>query len=179
MKSEFLRSLIGIEGFDPGYLVAAVVALLLIVIVLVVLLIVANSKIKKQGRRIDALCSGKQADSLENEIKNIIEENQYLMTEVSQHKAYIKTIFKRLKLCYQKFALVKYDALDQMGGQLSFVLAFLDEDNNGFLLNSVHSATMNYIYTKNIVEGEAEVELGAEEAEALDRAMSVKIPQTK
>ena len=32
---------------------------------------------------------------------------------------------------------------------------------------------MNYIYTKNIIEGEAEVELGTEEAEALDKALDI------
>ena len=148
MESNLLKSIINLGSFDPGYLVIAVLVLCIMVIVLLVLLILNAKKTKKMEKRIEALCSGKQADSLEGEIRKIIEENQYLMTEVSQHKAYIKTIFKRLKLAYQKFALVKYDALDQMGGQLSFVIAFLDEDNNGFLLNSVHSASMNYIYSK-------------------------------
>ncbi|MCR4619016.1 MAG: DUF4446 family protein [Lachnospiraceae bacterium] len=177
MESNLLKSILGLSGFDPGYLVIAVAVLLVLVIVLLIVSIAGASKNKKLSRRIDALCAGKNAESLELEINKILEENKYLMSEVSEHKAYIKTIFKRLKMAYQKFALVKYDALDQMGGQLSFVLAFLDENNNGFLLNSVHSATMNYIYSKNVVEGEVEVELGAEEAEALEKAMSVKIPK--
>ena len=177
MESNILKNVLGLGAFDPGYLVIAVAVLLILVIVLLVVTLNVSSKNRKMAARIDALCSGKNAESLEKEIIKIIEENNYLMTEVSEHKAYIKTIFKRIKLAYQKFALVKYDALDQMGGQLSFVLAFLDENNNGFLLNSVHSATMNYIYSKNVVGGEVEVELGAEEAQALEQAMSVKIPK--
>ena len=177
MESNILNSILNLGSFDAGYLVIAVLVLLIIVIVLIVLTIVNGKKLKAAEARIDALCLGKNAESLEEEIAKILEENQYLMTEVSQHKAYIKTIFKRLKLAYQKFALVKYDALDQMGGKLSFVMAFLDENNNGFLLNSVHSATMNYIYSKTVVEGEVEVELGAEEEEALEKAKAVKIPK--
>ena len=44
-----------------------------------------------------------------------------------------------MESAYQKMGLVKYDAFNQMGGQLSFSLALLDENNNGFIINSVHS----------------------------------------
>jgi hypothetical protein len=58
-----------------------------------------------------------------------------------------------------------------MGGMLSFALAMLDEDNNGFILNSVHSAEGCYIYSKDIKEGQCELELGKEEKEAMSIAM--------
>ena len=67
--------------------------------------------------------------------------------------------------------LIKYDAFNQMGGQLSFSLALLNENNNGFILNSVHSTEGCYSYTKEIRNGECAVELGKEEAEALAAAM--------
>ncbi len=54
---------------------------------------------------------------------------------------------------------------------LSFALAMLDEDNNGFILNSVHSAEGCYIYSKDIKEGQCELELGKEEKEAMSIAM--------
>ena len=67
----------------------------------------------------------------------------------------------------QKLGLVKYDAFNQMGGQLSFSLALLDENNNGFIINSVHSTEGCYSYTKEIKNGECKISLGQEEAEAL------------
>jgi hypothetical protein len=69
--------------------------------------------------------------------------------------------------------LVKYDAFNQMGGQLSFSLALLDENNNGFILNSVHSAEGCYSYTKEIVNGESSISLGEEEKQALNNAMKI------
>ncbi len=177
MESGFLNSLFGIKSFDPGYLVIAFAVLAILAVVLVVLLILNQKKTKRLEERLEALCSGADGESLEGEIAKIIEDNQYLMGETSQHTAYIKTIFKRLQLAYQKVALVKYDALDQMGGQLSFVLVMLDEKNNGIMINSVHTSTMNYIYSKSVVEGEVEVELGTEEAQALEQAKAVKLPR--
>ena len=67
--------------------------------------------------------------------------------------------------------LIKYDAFSQMGGQLSFSLALLDENNNGFIINSVHSTDGCYSYTKEIKNGECAIALGKEEEEALAIAM--------
>ena len=60
-----------------------------------------------------------------------------------------------------------------MGGLLSFSLALLDENNNGFIVNSVHSAEGCYTYTKEIRNGTCKLELGNEEKVALDQAMGV------
>ena len=70
--------------------------------------------------------------------------------------------------------LIKYDAFQQMGGQLSFSLALLDENNTGFIINSVHSTEGCYSYTKEIRNGTSAIDLSAEEAEALAMAMGNK-----
>ena len=177
MESNVLKSLAGLENFDPGYLVMAVLVLAVLAIVLLALLIIYVMKTRKLGERIDRLCMGEGAESLEEEIGKIIEDNQYLKSTTEQHKGNIKTLFKRIAMATQKTALVKYDALDQMGGQLSFVVAMLDENDNGFLLNSVHTSATNYIYTKEVRSGECDVELGIEEEMALEKAKAIKIPR--
>ena len=58
-----------------------------------------------------------------------------------------------------------------MGGKLSFALAMLDNNNNGWIINAMHSREGCYTYVKEIVKGESYVELAEEEAEALDRAI--------
>ena len=82
-------------------------------------------------------------------------------------------MYKKLESTFQKVGIVKYDAFNQMGGQLSFSLALLDENDNGFVLNSVHSAEGCYSYTKEIKNGMCEISLGDEEREALNIAMDL------
>lgn len=60
-----------------------------------------------------------------------------------------------------------------MGGKLSYSLALLDENNNGFILNSVHSTEGCYSYTKEIRNGQSSISLGEEEKQALDIAMGI------
>ena len=173
MESNILNA-IGLGTLDPGILF---IVLFAIVIILVVLLIITNGKFRKLERKYNKFMKGKEADSLEDEIVGLFHDNRMIRAENEKNRKDIIDINRRLINSFQKFGLEKYDAFSSNGGKLSFAICMLDENDNGFLLNSVHSATMNYIYTKNIVEGEAEVELGTEEAQALEQAKAIKLPR--
>jgi len=79
-----------------------------------------------------------------------------------------------MESAFQKVGIVKYDAFQQMGGKLSFSLALLDQNNDGFILNSVHSSEGCYSYTKEIKNGECSISLGSEEEVALNKAMGIE-----
>ena len=78
-----------------------------------------------------------------------------------------------------KYSIVKYDAFEDMGGKLSFVLAMLDSKNTGFLLNAIHSRENCFLYVKEIVNGESYVMLSGEEIEALKRAVNFGIEESE
>lgn len=156
---------------DIGYLFIGMVVLLLILLIVIIMLIVQMNKLKKLKRRLDAFVLGKDGSSLEQDIVALFEDNKHLKEISADNKKDIRTLFKNMESTYQKMGLVKYDAFNQMGGQLSFCLALLDERNNGFLMNSVHSTEGCYSYTKEIRAGESDISLGTEEAEALKIAM--------
>ena len=95
-----------------------------------------------------------------------------LVTMLNQKEvSLIKKIFKNMESTFQKVGIVKYDAFQQMGVQLSFSLALLDEKNNGFIINSVHSSEGCYSYTKRIINGDSQIALSNEEKVAVERAM--------
>ena len=71
----------------------------------------------------------------------------------------------------QKVGILRYDAFNEMGGNLSFALTLLDGNNNGCIINSMHSREGCYNYIKEIVKGESYIELSEEESESLSRAI--------
>ena len=74
---------------------------------------------------------------------------------------------------YKKMVLRKYDAFQEMGGNLSFVLVMLTARNNGYIINVMHSTREGcYIYAKNVEEGKCDIELSEEEKAALEEAIS-------
>mgnify|MGYP000341565504 len=153
------------------YLFYGMIILVVLILVLIVLLAVQISKTSKLKKRLDKFVLGKDGASLEQDIAGLYEDNKFLKTSVDKNKKDIRTLYKRMENAYQKMGIVKYDAFNQMGGQLSFSLALLDENNNGFIINSVHSTEGCYSYTKEIKNGESSISLGKEEEEALATAI--------
>lgn len=170
MNSLFLDR-IGLGSFDLGYLVIAAIVLAVLMLTVIILLIVQIRKVSELKKRLDKFLLGKDGMSLEQDIIGLCEDNKFLKNSTDRNKKDIRNLYKQIETAYQKMGLVKYDAFNQMGGQLSFSLALLDENNNGFIINSVHSTEGCYSYTKEIKNGVSAISLGTEEAEALAIAM--------
>ncbi|MBD5449112.1 MAG: DUF4446 family protein [Lachnospiraceae bacterium] len=162
----------GIGNFDLTYLFIAAFSLILI---LIIITIVQTVKISKLSKRYKKFMSGKNAKSLEQDIEGIFEDNKFIKASSEKNRKDILSLYKKFESAFQKVGIVKYDAFNQMGGQLSFSLALLDENDNGFILNSVHSTDGCYSYTKEIKGGLCEISLGDEEKRALDIAMDFTI----
>lgn len=129
-------------------------------------------KLSNLKKRLAAFTEGSDAKSMEEEIRERFSQIKDMRERQEKTENDVKKIFSNLNKTYQKSAILKYNAFREMGGNLSFVMVFLDKRNNGFLLNSVHSTTNgSYMYSKEIVDGKADVELSPEERETLEKAM--------
>lgn len=167
MTSNLLQS-IGLGGLDIAYVL---IGMLVMIIILLILILIQFSKLNKLQKKYAKFMKGKDAKSLEQEIEGLYDDNDYIKKEAEKNRKDIKDIQKRMEYCYQKLGIVKYDAFSQMGGQLSFCLALLNEKDDGFILNSVQSSEGCYTYTKEVKKGECAITLGEEEKKALDQAM--------
>lgn len=158
-------------GIDPGYIIITMLILNLILVILVVTNMVKTGNLKKKYQE---FMKGKDGKSLESEILKRIDEIDHLSSSNQEILKDIETIFANMKITYQKTGIVKYDAFNEMGGKLSFALALLDQENNGYLINAMHTREGCYTYIKEIIHGESYIVLAEEEKKALDQAISGK-----
>ncbi len=150
-----------------------ILGLTVLVIALVVLYIVNIVKIKKLNGRISELTKGKDGKSLEEIMTTRFGEIDKLKASNAKHTKQINAINEELLSVYKKVGIVKYDAFKEIGGKLSFVLVLLTEEDNGFIINSMHSSREGcFTYAKEVVNGEAFVILSEEEQQALEEAKS-------
>ena len=164
MESKILTKL----GVDPGILV---LALFVLVIVLFILVINANMKYNRLKSSYNSFMKGKDGRTLEDSIFERFEELDNLTALTIKNRQAIRKINEEMMSNFQKVGIVKYDAFNEMGGKLSFAITLLDGNNNGWILNSVHSREGCYNYVKEIVKGESYIELSEEETESLERAI--------
>ena len=159
---------LGLGTLDIGIPILILFILLVILIIIAILSVV---KMVRMERKLNAFLIGKDGISLEESILSIHEENKYLKSCADRNKKDIRVLYKKAERAFCKIGLVKYDAFQQMGGQLSFSLALLDEHNDGFIINSVHGTDGCYSYTKEIKGGVCKLALGKEEEKALSMAV--------
>lgn len=169
MNSQILNY-IGLGNVDIGYILIGMAALMLIFCILMIIQMVKISKLKK---KYTIFMQGKDAKSMEQDVIGLYEDNKFIKVSVEKNRKDINELYKKLESSFQKLGIVKYDAFKQMGGQLSFSLALLDENDSGFIINSVHSTDGCYSYSKEIKNGQCSILLGEEEKQALDMAMAI------
>lgn len=169
MISEYL-------GFDSDYIILGLTGVVIILLILIIVNMIQVGKLKK---RYKVFMSGKTAKSLEDTILNRLDQVDDLIASNSANEKNIEELFTNMKGTFQKIGLVKYDAFHEMGGKLSFSLAMLNGQDDGFVLNAVHSREGCYTYIKEIVGGNSIIVLADEEQEALNMAKAANKPAKK
>ena len=167
--SAMLENVYQMTGIDAAYILIGMAAVLLI---LLILIIVALCKLKKLNRKFDRFMRGKDAESLEDTILSCIEKNEQIDQMNQLLREDIIGLRKNQRITYQKMGMVKYNAFREMSGDLSYALALLDQEENGFIINSVYAKEGGYSYIKEIIKGESSILLSEEEKAALEKAKS-------
>lgn len=139
--------------------------------ILLLLNIISFIRIGSLKRKYKKFMSGKDSISLEDTILQQKVEIEKLTGAIKDKDAVIDEIHLLLNKTYSKCGLVKYDALDNMSGKISFAFVLLNKQNDGFLMNSIHTRNGSYVYLRDIKNGLCDVKLGEEETQALEMAI--------
>lgn len=158
-------------GLDMGYVLIGSIAFSLLLMILVIILFCKNSRLNK---KYDAFMKDTDGVSLEQAFTEKFDSMDALIAKAKKTDQRLDNIEETLLSVYQKMGIVKYDAFHEMGGKLSFALALLDDKNNGFLINCMHSTREGcYTYIKEVENGECSVILAEEEKQAIDMAVGM------
>jgi hypothetical protein len=163
-------------GFDSDYIIIGLTVFCIILLILLIVNIVQISTLKK---KYSIFMKGKTAKSLEDTLIRRLEQVDSLIAANAANEKNIKKLFSSMKFTFQKVGLVKYDAFHEMGGKLSFSLALLNEQDDGFVMNAVHSREGCYTYIKEIVGGNSIIVLADEEQAAMEMAKEANKPVAK
>ena len=164
MESKILEKI----GIDPGIIL---IIMAILIIILFVIAINANMKYTRLKSTYASFMKGKDGRTLEDSIFERFDELDELTKIALKNRKEIRALQGDILGTLQKVGITRYDAFNEMGGNLSFALTLLDGNNNGYIINSMHSREGCYNYIKEIVKGESYIELSGEEAESLEKAI--------
>ena len=159
----------GLFSVETLYVLIGIAVLLIISIVLSIVAIAKSSSMKK---KYNMMMEGSEGKSIEQIIIAYTDDVKLLKETYKDNTDAIKDIYEKMQYTFHKIGIVKYDAFHEMGGKLSFALCMLDSNNNGYLLNVMHSNNGCFAYIKEIINGKSFIELGGEEEKALNQAVA-------
>lgn len=155
-------------GVESDVMVAVLAGACVVLAILVIVLLAKTSGLKSRYMN---FMRGQDGRSLEKSFEKKFENMDYVNEELKKINTRLNRIDANLLRTYQKIGIVKYDAFKEIGGTLSFVLVLLTKEDDGFILNSMHSnAEGCYTYIKEVKKGEVFVALSEEERQALEDA---------
>ena len=118
-------------------------------------------------------------NNLDEMLKKYLDDVKDIKQDNSEIKAYYTKLDYDIGSSIQKIGLVRFNAFQNVGSDLSFALALLDRDNNGIVLNGIYGSESSNIYAKPVKNGESTYQLSEEETEAIKIASQEKNFVTK
>jgi len=160
--------------FMTNYIIEINIISMTLIIALFVTNIVQGAKIKNIQNKYHKIVRG--MDNIDIEQLLIKTDND--INEINQHIVEIEknigNLDTRLGFCISKVGFIRYNAFDNVGSELSFSIALLDEFQNGFIVTNIYAREFTHSYSKEIKNGESKTQLSAEEILALERAIRGK-----
>ena len=87
----------------------------------------------------------------------------------------LNSLKKNMYYCVQKVGIVRYNAFDDVGSDLCFSVALLDNNDDGIVISGLYARDSSTTYAKPIARGKSKYALSAEEIKALDIARKSRI----
>ena len=111
---------------------------------------------KKKNQTVTGKELAKQVKSLEENLDKVFKELSLLQT--------------KQKEAVSKVGLVRFNPFGEIGGDQSFSLALLDNEDSGVVITSHYGKEMQRVYAKQVLQGKSEYSLSVEEEDAIKKA---------
>jgi hypothetical protein len=156
------------------YLPFILAAMAIIIVILFIMVVVSLKSISRLENKYRKLSRGIENKNMEEIINGYLDKVEEVEKEGNEIKAMYNTMDQKLKGCLQKVSVVRYRAFEDVGSDLSFSVAALDERNNGFVLTGLFGRNESTTYAKPIDRGISRYDLSSEEKQVLKEAIEKK-----
>ena len=112
-----------------------------------------------------------KAGSLETVLEHLLDSVKTHKNDIAALQKDVTKLDSETANYYQKIGFVRFNPFDRIGGDQSFVIALLNKEDSGIVLNFLYTREGVRIYAKPVKNGKAtEFELAKEEMDAIKKA---------
>lgn len=146
---------------------------------LIILLFLMNfsnrSKLKKLKTKYYKFMNGLSGASIEDVLNDCIDKVNGVVEKNKEIEYKLNTVERNMYYCVQKVGVIRYNAFDNVGSDLSFSIALLNNNDDGLVLSSLYTRDSSSTYAKPITGCKSKYALSVEELKAIDTAKKAHI----
>jgi hypothetical protein len=158
-------------------LVSTIVIALLVVNLLITFgLLISNARLKRKLRKWQSIHT--TAD-LERVYDETLVEVASIAEQVKEFSDRVREVEAKMNQKISTARILRYNAFPDVGSDLSFSIALLDDEQNGVVLSSIYGRQESRIYAKPIVHGLSKYPLTEEEEYVLNEASGMSTQKVK
>lgn len=135
-----------------------------------ILFIIVWIRLGRLNKRYKSLLNGKSGADYEELLIDVQERVTNWGRATEANEAALRDLRDLLKLHKSRVEMIRYNAFDQHGSDLSFSLAILNEYRDGVVLTGIHSREQTFMYAKPLTKGESTYTLSPEEKQVIEQA---------
>lgn len=152
-----------------------IMALIIVTIILFIINLVILKSLSKLRRKYKKLMRGSNNKNLEEFIISYLDSIDSVKKQCEEVKNLYGELNSKVSCCVQKVSVIRYRAFEDVGSDLSFSIALLDEKNNGVILTGIYGRDESTTYAKPIDSGISRYGLSQEEQQVLDECINKRI----
>lgn len=160
---EQLNVMIGQHLAVFGVILLVIAALF---IIMLVLFIAMHKKMTALQKKYNFFTQGKEAN-IDEVLTATLSELHKTQAELAALQEKHAKLYEQTQGCLQTVKMVRYDAFDAMGGEMSYSLLLEDAKNNGVILTSIYGREESRCFAKNVQDGKSSYVLSEEEKQLL------------
>ncbi|MDD2212379.1 MAG: DUF4446 family protein [Clostridia bacterium] len=144
-----------------------------ILLILLAIFLVMIRRLGKTTRKYKALIEGAEGKNLEEIVLENGKKLQQVLFEMNIFREKLEVVADISKKSIQKVGLLRFDAFEDTGGELSYALALLNNENNGIVISSIFGRDDARTYCKYVNGGKSKHPLSKEEEKAIRQAFGL------
>ncbi len=156
----------GVTSYEYAFIYISILGVILGIISIVYVIIVHLSTRKLQQRYMQ-LVRGESGINIEKIIQNINQNLDELKGNIDLQDQLIENHEIRLRQKSKQPVIKRYNAFGEIGNDLSYSIAILNEDGDGVVISSIYGREDSITFAKPIVGNQSEYKLTEEEQEVI------------
>ncbi|MGL4654989.1 MAG: DUF4446 family protein [Sarcina sp.] len=164
-----MNNIVDMINQNAAFIMIGIAAVAILELILIIILFAKIGGVKNKFKK---MMRGVNNKNLEGMLEDYLQKVETIELNSSDAVAKFNRLDENLKNCVQKVSVVRYKAFEDVGSDLSFSIALLDEKNDGVVLTGIYGRMESTTYAKPIDKGISRYDLSEEELQALSEAMN-------